>query len=70
MRNLLPAYRPSLLSEALADAAEYKQFKCNFVQELLKQKEELLSRQIPLTFELLDESYKTPNHSNIRNNYE
>lgn len=70
VRNLLPAYRPSLLSEALADAAEYKQFKYNFVQELLKQKEELLSRQIPLTFELPDESYKTPNHTNIRNNYE
>lgn len=69
VRNLLD-HRPSLLSEALADAAEYKQFKYNFVQELLKQKEELLSRQTSLTFALPDESYKTPNHTNIWNNYE
>ena len=70
LRNLLPAYPPSLLFEDLADAAEYKQFKYNFVQEKKKKKEELLSRDIPLTFELPGESYKTPNQTNIRNNYE
>lgn len=70
VRNLLGAYPPALLNEAMADAADLNQFKYRQLQELLKLKQEMLRRQLPLCFGSEDPDYKTPTHSNIRNNYE
>lgn len=68
--NLLRAYKPTLLNEAIAHAVEFGEFKYVYMKERLNYLEELNRRQSTLELGAVDESYKTPVHSNIRNNYE
>ena len=68
-RHLLRNFPPSLLNEAFADAVDLNQHRYNFLHDLLVQKQELQRRQMNLRLDV-DDQYRTPTHSNIRNHYE